>query len=84
VQITELSEFLGQQFPNVPYQESGVKEILEMVEPKLHRNQGGLSSDERDEATQTQKELYAPLKQIAKDQTMPTFIDYKKYYLTNQ
>ncbi|MFT6044431.1 MAG: hypothetical protein ACI9WC_000128 [Arenicella sp.] len=84
VQITALSEFLGKQFPNVPYRETAVTEMLEMVESKLHRNQGGLSFDERDEATQTQKELYALLKEIAKDQAIPNTIDYEKYHLTNQ
>jgi len=81
-QITKLVEFLGQQFPNSPNQEGAVQEMQEMVESKLHRNSGGLSFDERNEATQTQKELYTLLQKIAKDQTVPTHIDYDKYQLT--
>jgi len=84
LQLTKLAEFLGQQFPNSRNQESAVTEMMELVDPKLHRNNSSVSFEERDEATQTQKELYALLRKIAKDQIAPAFIDYDKYQLTEQ
>ncbi|MFT6044430.1 MAG: hypothetical protein ACI9WC_000127 [Arenicella sp.] len=84
LQLTKLAEFLAQQFPDNRNQESALREMMGMVEPKLHRNNSSVSFDERDEATQTQKELYALLKKITKDQIIPASIDYDKYQLTDQ
>jgi hypothetical protein len=84
LQITKLGEFLGHQYPNNPNQDSAIKEMFGIVEPSLHRNNSSLSFEERDEATQTQKELYALLQKMAKEQTMPTSIDFDKYLLTEQ
>lgn len=84
LQITKLSDFLKQEFPNISNQEGALKEMLEIVEPRLHRNVSKTNFDECSEATETQKELYALLQKIANDQTIPTDIDYDRYQLTEQ
>lgn len=83
-QITKLGNFLEQQFPKHTDSQSAIKDMLAMVEPSLHRNNTHVSFEMCEEATQTQKELYAHLVEMTESQTESADFDYDRFQLTEQ